>query len=638
MTIYKYTQEQKDFVRKLVVGCAVYRNSLPYHEEFGRLYNQYAQSGLPKQTKAEFWQLILRSTKQGNASQPNAKSLPRVPITEEEAFAIIALFPDTPGARDRLPYSQEFDTMRKHFNSHFHRNLSANEFWRLLNGVTKRSRKPKAISINPSNTLPDGLVKALDIANPWWHGNATREIKAWRRPIYPKILAGLLKRSGPKVHLLRGPRQVGKSTLQEQMIFDLLFVKQNVSPKQILRVLVDDVKLYPIEQHIKTLLNWFETNVVQDTFNNMSKKGMPIYIFLDEFQEVDSPGLQLKTIVDAQDCHIFATGSSSLKIGNCARDLPGRAKWYELGTMSLSEIAQFRRLGDLAPYTKGNSFEDWRQKEFWVGLAKHRVNTLFFDDVFDKVFHYFCDFGGYPYCHEHETWEEAEDFLRKQVVSRTIEHDLQSQYQLDAKTLENLFYVLCKYAGRDVKITTLHKELKEGFSTTLTHDKIRSGIDFFADSMLVSILKPSEHQLKKPWERIKICIVDHAIRRALMNESIPLYGTNVNSDLAGYIVENIVGSYLASCYPRDSLPGSSIAYLPDANSDGSEVDFILSVSEQHIPIEVKYSNHAQATKGIFEYLEQPQHNAPFGLLITKDEHWVKDKLVAIPLKQFLLLR
>ena len=635
MSIPKSTQEQKDFVRSLVVSSTVKRDSLPYHSEFDRLYAQYHQSEFPKQTKAEFWQLVLRSTKRGNSSQPNAQSLPTVSREAEEAFAVIAILPDTAGARERLPYTQEFDEIHKRFNSHFHRNLTRNEFWRLLNGVTKRSRKPKAVSINPSNTLPGELIRSLTAANPWWSGNSMREIKTWRRPVYSKILTGLLKKSGPKIHLLRGPRQVGKSTLQEQMIFDLLFVRQSVTPEQIFRVFVDDAKLYPLEQHIKILLQWFESNVVGDTFNNMSKKGKPVYIFLDEFQEVDSPGLQLKTIVDAQDCHIFATGSSSLKIANCMKDLPGRAKWYELSTLSLSEIAQFRRLDSLASYTSGNNFAEWRQKDFWIGLTKHRCKPL----VLDEVFRSFCDFGGYPYCHENETWEDAEDFLRKQVVSRTIEHDLQSTHRLDASTLEKLFYVLCKYTGRDVHLTTLQRELQEGYSVNIKPNQIRCGLEFFADSMLVSIFKPSEHRMKNSRERIKACIGDHAIRRALMSESIPLYETDdFHDDQAGFIVEGIVGSYLASCYPRDSLPGNSIAYLPAMKNEGNEVDFILSISEQHIPIEVKYRNNARVSKGILQYLAQPQHNAPFGLLITKNEEWVKDEIIAIPLKKFLLLK
>ena len=634
MSPSKSTQEQKDFVRNLIVSCTIKRDSLPYHPEFDDLYRQYQQSEFHHLTKSEFWQLILRSTKSGKSSQPNAVSLPTVKRTEDEAYAIISLLPDTPGTRDRLPYSAEFDAIYQRFNDHFKRGLTKNEFWRLLNGVTKRSCKPKAIKINPSNTLPEQLIKALHLANPWWSGDSMREIKIWRRPVYSKICDELQKTSGPKIHLLRGPRQVGKSTLQEQMIFDLLYVKQCASPKQILRILVDDIKFYPLEQHIKTLLSWYESNVVQDTFNNMSRKGEPIYIFWDEFQEVDSPGLQLKTIVDAQDCHIFATGSSSLKIGNCARDLPGRAKWYELSTLSLSEIARFRRLGELPSYTNGNHFAEWRQKDFWVGLANHCDDM----PLLDKVFRSFCDLGGYPYCHECETWEEAEEFLRKQVVSRTIEHDLQSKHQLDASELEKLFYVLCKYTGRSVSLTTLQRELKEGFTVNMSQEKIRAGLDFFADSMLVSLFKPSEHRVKDSRGEVKICIGDHAIRRALMNEHFPLYGTNANSELAGWIAEGIVGSYLASCYPRDSLPGSSISYLPDVRDEGNEVDFVLSISEQHIPIEVKYRNNAKASKGIVQYLDQPQHNASFGILITKDTHWVTDKLVAIPLKRFLLLR
>ncbi len=250
MGIPRSTQEQKDFVRNLIVTSTISRDSLPYHAEFERLYTQYAQKGLPKLTKTEFWQLVLRSTKGGGSSQPKAEKLPVITRTEDEAFAVIALLPDTPRARDRLPYTTEFDAIHKQFNAHFQRNLTKNEFWRLLNGVTKRSRKPKAVLVNPDNTLPEALVKDLYEANPWWTGNSMREIKAWRRPVYAKIVEGLLKQSGPKIHLLRGPRQVGKSTIQEQMIFDLLFVKQCVSPRQIFRVFVDRAKLYPLDHHL----------------------------------------------------------------------------------------------------------------------------------------------------------------------------------------------------------------------------------------------------------------------------------------------------------------------------------------------------------------------------------------------------
>ncbi|MFN8454906.1 MAG: AAA family ATPase [Anaerolineae bacterium] len=60
------------------------------------------------------------------------------------------------------------------------------------------------------------------------------------------------------ITVLRGPRQVGKTTLQEQIIYHLLH-NEHVTPRRIFRVQFDDiVSLRGSGDHILTLCRWFE--------------------------------------------------------------------------------------------------------------------------------------------------------------------------------------------------------------------------------------------------------------------------------------------------------------------------------------------------------------------------------------------
>ena len=65
--------------------------------------------------------------------------------------------------------------------------------------------------------LPAEVDDYLRDANPWWQGKPGRVLPEYRRWIFRTILRKLDARLAPAV-VLRGPRQVGKTTLQEQVI------------------------------------------------------------------------------------------------------------------------------------------------------------------------------------------------------------------------------------------------------------------------------------------------------------------------------------------------------------------------------------------------------------------------------------
>ncbi len=81
-----------------------------------------------------------------------------------------------------------------------------------------------------------------------------------------------------------------------------------------------------------------------------------------------------------------------------------------------------------------------------------------------------------------------------------------------------------------------------------------------------------------------------------------------------------------------------------ASSDReSEVDFILSVGDRRIPIEVKYRRRIDAvedTLALKQFCEKSSNRAVFGLLVTRDDTGPDPdpRIVRIPASTLLLLR
>ena len=74
-----------------------------------------------------------------------------------------------------------------------------------------------------------------------------------------------------------------------------------------------------------------------------------------------------------------------------------------------------------------------------------------------------------------------------------------------------------------------------------------------------------------------------------------------------------------------------------------EVDFVLTIGERRIPLEVKYRKRIDShndTIGLRAFLEKTVYNAPFGILVTMlDEKPVDDpRIVCVSLPSLLLLR
>jgi predicted AAA+ superfamily ATPase len=106
--------------------------------------------------------------------------------------------------------------------------------------------------------------------------------------------------------------------------------------------------------------------------------------------------------------------------------------------------------------------------------------------------------------------------------------------------------------------------------------------------------------------------------------------------LAGHLAESVVGAYLAG------IPHLDLAHFPERATE-PEVDFVLTIGERRIPLEVKYRRRIDPhrdTVGLRSFLETTHYNAPFAVLVTmNDDVAVADpRIIPLSLASLLLAR
>src|SRR3954462_3905374 len=85
--------------------------------------------------------------------------------------------------------------------------------------------------------LSAGLIDDLRRMNPWWEGQQFPALPITRRHLVQQIHLRLKRRLAPAV-VVRGPRQIGKTTAQMHVLQDLL--ESGVPPRNIFRIQADE--------------------------------------------------------------------------------------------------------------------------------------------------------------------------------------------------------------------------------------------------------------------------------------------------------------------------------------------------------------------------------------------------------------
>ncbi len=489
--------------------------------------------------------------------------------------------------------------------------------------------------------IPAALSADLHRLNPWWEGNPMRVQPKTRRHLVTQMRHRLDAEIAPIV-VVRGPRQVGKTTAQFQIIEDLL--AEGVPPTSILRVQFDELaSLKGVTEPILFISDWFERNVTAERFNALAQNGQKAYLFFDEVQNLNGWSDQLKSLVDNASVKVVVTGSSALRIEMGRDSLAGRINTIEAGVLSLTEIGSLRDLSPPKPFLQDNGLKPMLDKQFWQDLRAYGQENATFRE---EAFSHFSERGGYPVVHnlQNAEWWELADHLNESVIKRVIQHDLrvgERGRRRDAQLLEELFRLACRYAGQTPNVSTLADETRLALNANISGQRVTHYLKFLSDTLLLRLIPPLEIRLKRRRGSSKICLVDHGLRSSWLQEHIPLTPETLAkypelAAIAGHIAESVFGSVAST------ISGLDIAHLPDRGLD-REVDFVLTVGYQRVPVEIKYQRRIHAlhdTTGLRSFVEKSVNNAPFGLLITQDDSAIVDdpRIVSMPLSTFMLLR
>jgi predicted AAA+ superfamily ATPase len=492
-----------------------------------------------------------------------------------------------------------------------------------------------------SGALPYELAENIRSANPWWTGKEPLRPPRFRRWPFDRMMRMLRQGMAPAT-VLRGPRRVGKTILLRQAIQALL--AEGVEARRILYVPFDELPtLKGIQEPVLAISRWFEREALGQPFNALANQGTPAFLLFDEVQNLDAWAPQVKNLVDNHGVRCLITGSSSLRIEAGRDSLAGRISTLEMGPLLLREIADLRFGAQFPSLWGDNGLDKLASPEFWreaVRLGQEQT------DIRQQSFKAYAERGGYPIAQErHDTpWHELADYLNETVIRRAIQHDLRMGprgQMRDERLLEEVFRLCCRYAGQAAGPSAFVPEIQQALAGDVGWSRILTYLRYLDGTLLVRLVQPIELRLKRAKAPAKLCLSDHTLRAAWLQEVVPLDagGLALNphlSDLAGRLAESALGYFLAS------IPNLDVAHFPMRGAE-PEVDYVLTIGTRRIPIEVKYRKRIDPlddTRGLRAFLEKVAYNAPFGLLVTLDDDArVPDpRIIPISLSSFLWTR
>jgi predicted AAA+ superfamily ATPase len=200
------------------------------------------------------------------------------------------------------------------------------------------------------------------LQNPWRSGDFKDDLSI-EREIFPSVISDLEK---PEITVITGSRQVGKTTLLMDMIG--LLLNRGVPAEAIFYFNLDDFNLLPYFQQYTDFLQFIDSEYTGFT-----------YVFIDEVQRLENPGLFLKILYDLKlKMKLVVSGSSSLELrAKISEHLTGRKHTFEMYPFTFEEFLSTRKV----------SF--YRKKDIET-LVKFHAGDM------ETLLKEFVTYGGYP--------------------------------------------------------------------------------------------------------------------------------------------------------------------------------------------------------------------------------------------------
>ncbi|MDP2951389.1 MAG: ATP-binding protein [bacterium] len=267
----------------------------------------------------------------------------------------------------------------------------------------------------------------------------------------------------PRVLIIYGPRQAGKTTLINQIISKL--------PKEKIAFFNGD--------DLRTLEAFAEANL------DLLKKtiGVAEYLIIDEAQRIENIGLKIKLIFDNLKIKIILSGSSSFDLANKTNEpLTGRSTTFSLYPINVNEL-------------------------------KPQLPSLSLNDRLEE----FLTYGMYPKVLTSQTNQEKEQYLFDLINSYLYKDILSFEKVRKPKVIVDLLSLLALQIGNEVSISELSQHLAISKQTTEKY------LDVLEKMFVILNLRGFSRNLRKEiYKTSKYYFTDLGLRNGLIRNFNPL--------------------------------------------------------------------------------------------------------------------
>jgi len=381
------------------------------------------------------------------------------------------------------------------------------------------------------------------------------------REIFPQIKKHLRDK---EITVITGARQTGKTTLLLQLK-DYLIKDKKISSSKIKIFnldLITDLTLFRDQaDFIKYLKDELRIN-------------RNLYIFIDEVQRLENPGVFLKGIYDLMlPVKFVVTGSSSLEVkAKISESLAGRKRIFSLYPFSFCEFLSFKNNALYRLTSKPKAISSYHRREI-------------FDYLYDFII-----YGSYPRVALEDNKEEKMRFL-EEIYSSYIERDIIGFMKVKSQFAYTKLVTLL--AGQIGQLINLHE-----ISSTirLNHRTLDNYLYLLENTYVLVRLRPYFTNLRKELTKMpKVYFIDTGLR----NFALKNFAAFEDNRDKGSLLENFCFSSLVKIWK------GSIYFW--RTKEKTEVDFLVKdMYGNIIPIEVKAQRLAKPviSRGFQSFLKK----------------------------------
>jgi uncharacterized protein len=346
-----------------------------------------------------------------------------------------------------------------------------------------------------------------------------------------------------EISLITGPRQAGKTTLMRLLDDEL---KKANEKTLFLNLDIEADKVHFNSQ--SSLLDKIELEIGKE-------KG---FVFIDEIQRKENAGLFLKGLYDMDLSYKFiVSGSGSLELKEKIHEsLAGRKRIIELSTITFEEFVNYKT--EYRYDSKlGNFFRI--EKERTAEFLEQYLNM-----------------GGYPKVMLEDLIDEKRKLI-DEIFQSYIEKDIRYLFEIKkTEAFTDLFKIVSSQSGSLTNISEISSTLDISAAT------VREYLWYLEKTFIIKKVTPFHKNIRKEITKSPLY---YFYDLGLKNYAIGEYGS-VSQNQRGHLFENFVYNALSA---KTEYSSASINFW--RTKDGAEVDFVFSIGDIIVPIEVKYKKY-----------------------------------------------